>query len=54
MDVNPAGEVYSILRDNPILLVISSVVDKSLKRATPLRNVLFFVAKKRTKRNTTL
>jgi hypothetical protein len=25
MDVNPAGEVYSILRDNPIPLVISSV-----------------------------
>ena len=39
MDVNPAGEVYSILRDNPIPLdistitpfVISSVVEKSLR-----------------------
>jgi hypothetical protein len=29
MDVNPAGEVYSILRDNPIPLVISTITPGS-------------------------
>ena len=36
MDVNPAGEVYSILRDNPIPLVISTITPFVISSVTPL------------------
>ena len=41
MDVNPAGEVYSILRDNPIPLDISSVVVAPCQGTGPWQPLAF-------------